>query len=125
MSNIIQNKRSILKEIDKGILHWHFFSGELSLDDHKEEYDYSTKNRDKWPLLIAATHNQNFYFSPETWSFMIDKNTDFSFVNANELVVEQLHLRIMAKLFASIKKNSMQTQGIRNTRKSNRMVRAM
>ena len=106
MNIILQNKGFVIKEMDNGVLHWHFFTGELSLEDYKEAYDYAISNPSKSPFLIMATHDSGFHFSADTWSFMIDKNTDFSFILANALVIKQLHLRILAKLFAIIRKST-------------------
>ena len=77
MGNFLSHKKYIINEMDNGVLHWHFHSGELELNEYLEAYNFGLEAKDKHPFFVLATHDQGFHFSSETWNFMIDKKTDF------------------------------------------------
>jgi len=53
---------------------------------------------------VITTHAPTFSFAPETWSFIIDKDSDFSFINSQAIVIKQLHMRIMANFVSKMRK---------------------
>jgi len=65
--------------------------------------DYTSKGN---KISILSIHDKNFYFSSETWKFISDKNTDFSFLYAQAIVLKQLHLRLLASFFIKFRKSN-------------------
>lgn len=53
---------------------------------------------------LITTHASTFSFAPETWSFIIDKDSDFSFINSHAIVVKQLHLRVLTNFVSKMRK---------------------
>ena len=118
MSIILENNAFNLKQDNDGVFHWHFYSGILSLEDYMLGYNYGLQNYKESSFLLLATHDHNFHFSSEAWSFMTDKNTDFTFVKAHAIVITQLHLRILASIFSKLKKSTYQTKIFSNKEKA-------
>ncbi len=105
---IFENDAYILTELEPNLYHWHFKDVELQLNDYMEVYNLGMKKYKEEGVKanIINTHDLTFSFASETWDFIVDKNSDFSFVNCQAVVVKQLHLRVLARIIASIRKKS-------------------
>ena len=118
MRQLVKENVFNFQEIENGVFKWHLFPGEMSLEDYRLGYNFVKNCFEKDPIFIIATHGRNFTFSPEAWRFMTDPDTDFSFMGAHALVLDQLHLRILAKVFIGLKKSNHPSKVFSNEEKA-------
>ncbi len=105
---LIDNDIHSLTELESNLYHWHYKAIELQLEDYMHVYHIgldiykSTGNK----ANVISSHDLTFSFASETWNFIADRNSDFSFINAQAVVVKQLHLRVLARIVARIRKKT-------------------
>ena len=113
MPNIlVENNAYILTELEPNIYHWHFKAAQLVLSDYLIVYHMAIDKYKEtgYKANIVTTHELTFSFAPETWNFIVDRNTDFSFINAQAVVVKQLHLRVLARIIKMTRKKAYKYQ---------------
>jgi hypothetical protein len=126
MRRLIKEKVFNFVEMEGNVFKWHLLSGEMNLEDYKKGYEFAKEcNYKGTGLFLMATHDQDFSFSPEAWEFMTDKKTDFSFMAAHALVINQLHLRMLATFFIRLKKNSYPSKVFSNEEKANVWLKSL
>jgi len=105
---VIENKAFTLTELEPNLFHWHFNAVELQLKDYMVVYNMGLESFKETghKSNIVTTHDLTFSFASDTWNFVVDRNSDFSFINAQAVVVKQLHLRVLARIVKTIRKKS-------------------
>jgi hypothetical protein len=109
---IIDNDIHTLTELEPNLYHWHYKAIELQLKDYMLVYnigiDIYKSTGEK--TSVITSHDLTFSFASETWDFIVDKNSDFSFINAQAVVVKQLHLRVLTRIVSRIRKRAYKFQ---------------
>ncbi len=105
---VVKNKAYTLTELEPNLFHWHFNAVELQLKDYIIVYNIGVESYKETGQKsnIINTHDLTFSFASDTWNFVVDRNSDFSFVNAQAVVVKQLHLRVLARIVKTIRKKT-------------------